>query len=88
MTYHLNRDALNAVDVGEVANATMAVIDRIQNMSAETAVAAMAATFLLMCERYDLTPQDAFAVVDNVMNYAEGRRPEFKAVAQYLDEEL
>lgn len=90
MVVALDKDALNNVRVGDVANVTMALIDRMQgaDIAPAAVVAAVSALFLLVCERYGVRPPDAFSVVDNIMNHAAGRRAEFAAAAQYLEEEL
>ena len=87
-TLILSRDYFNNVGVDRVAGATMGVIDRVQSLSPDLQVAALAASFLMICERYDIPAQDVFTVVNNIMNHAEGRRPEFAAVRQYMEEEL
>lgn len=84
----MNRDKLTNANPREVANAAMTVIDRLQTLQAEVQIAGTAATFVLLCEHLGITPSDVFAITTNVMNHAEGRRPEFAAVAQYLENEL
>lgn len=84
----MNRDLLNNVGVREVATATMGVIDAIQDRPAAARPLAIAAAFLLLSERMNVSVPDLFAMTTNLMNHAEGRRTEFKAVAAYLREEL
>jgi hypothetical protein len=84
----LNRDDMNCVGVREAATSTMAIIDRIQDMPSHVQVVAITAAFKLLMERYDMPPQDAFTVADNVMNHADGRRVEFAAVRAYMENEL
>lgn len=88
MTTLLNQDDLNNIQVAEAANASMALLLVLQDMPAHTQVASIASMFLLIMERYGFNPQDAFSVINNIMNHAEGRRPEFKAIAQFMREEL
>lgn len=83
----MNRDKLNNVPLRRAANAAMAIIDRAQNIEEGAREAGIAAAFLLLCEHWGTSPQDVFAATTNIMNHADGRRPEFKAVAQYLAEE-
>lgn len=66
----------------------MRVIDRIQTLSPAVQLHACAAVFLLVSERFGFEPQDVFSYTNNLMNYAEGRRPEFAAVRAYLENEL
>lgn len=84
----LDRDALNNADVGDVANCAMAIINATQDMRPQNQVTGLAAAFLLVCERFGVSAQDAFAVISNIMNHADGRRPEFAAVKQFMEEEL
>ena len=84
----MDPDMFKSVNVPEVANATMAVIDTIQDTPPHVRVAAISCAFLLMCERVGIEPQDAFSVVTNLMNFADGKRPEFAAVKAYLEGEV
>ena len=84
----LNHDLFNHASAGVVANGAMAIVDKLQDMRPHTQVAAAAAVFLLLCESHKMPAQDAFTVITNIMNHAEGRRPEFAAVRQYMEEEL
>lgn len=83
----MNRDTFTNVSLKDAANCSMAVIDRLQKEPAAHQMAAITATFLLACERHGITPGDAFTITKNVMNHAEGRRPEFAAVAMYMENE-
>lgn len=83
----LNPDALNNADVGLTANAAMAVIDRLQDFTPEVQMLAMTASFVLLAQRHKQRPSDLFVTADNVINGAEGKRPEFAAVAHYLENE-
>lgn len=84
----MNRDLFNNAQVRDVSNASMAVITTIQDMQPHVQMAALAATFLLLSDHWKVAPQEAFAAVKNLMNHAEGRRPEFNAVAAYMEAEL
>lgn len=84
----MNRDLFNNVDLGDASRATMALVDVAQDMDAHVAQVAAAALFLLLTEHNHITAQDAFAVTSNVMNHAQGRRPEFEAIAWFLREEF
>lgn len=82
-----NRDLFANIPVKAAAVATMEVIDAIQDRRPHEQLVALAATFILACERYGIEPQDAFALTTNVMNHADGRRPEFEAVRQFMAHE-
>lgn len=84
----LNRDLMNHAGVRESATSTMRVIDAVQDLPPHLQVIALVASFKLMVERYGVNPQDAFTVADNIMNHAQGRRPEFEAVRAYLANEV
>ena len=68
--------------------AAMAVINSVQQVPPAVQAHGIAAAFILLAERYGLEPQHLFQRTTNLMNYAEGRRPEFAAVAEYLANEL
>lgn len=84
----LNRDDMNHVPVREAATSSMRVIDAIQDLPPHLQVIAIVAVFKLLIERFGVDAFDAFTVADNVMNHAQGRRPEFAAVRAYLDNEV
>ena len=84
----LDRDLMNMAPVGASANVTMGVIDHVQSLPPHLQVIAITAAFKLLIERFELPAQDAFALVDNIMNHAEGRRVEFDAVRMYLAHEV
>ena len=88
MSTKLDRLAITNMPVRQASVASMKIIDAIQSLRPHEQVAGMAATFLLLAEHLGMTPQDIFAITTNIMNHAEGRRPEFAAVAQYMAEEL
>ena len=84
----MNQDKLSNMKVRKAANAAMVVIDALQKLPAEEQIAGLSAAFLLLADRVNMTPQDMFSFTTSIMNHAEGRRPEFAAVAQYMDMEL
>ncbi len=71
-----------------MANAAMAVLIAIQDLPQHEQVAAPAAVVLLLAEHFGLTPQDIFTPITNIMVHAETRRPEFRAVAMFIEEEM
>ena len=84
----MNTDHLNMAPVGEVARGTMSLVNVLQNMPAHIQVASVTSLFLLLSEFRQVKPQDAFQVASNIMNHADGRRPEFVAARAYMDGEL
>ena len=83
-----NPDQLNNVDAVQAANASMQLLDGIQNLPPHLQIFAVTAAFQLLTERFDIHAQSAFAVAHNVMRHADGRRTEFKAIEMYLENEL
>jgi len=83
-----NRDLMNMASVKEAATSTMRVIDAAQDLPPHLQLIGITATFKMMLERFGVDPQDAFTAVDNIMNNAEGKRAEFRAVRMYLATEL
>lgn len=84
----LNRDLMSMVPVKAAANASMGVIDHVQDLPPHLQVIAIATSFKLLIERFDVSGPDAFTIVDNIMNHAEGRRAEFEAIRLYLANEV
>ena len=84
----MNHDMLNSVPIVDVARGSMSLIDAMQDMQPDVQIASLAAVFLLAAEHWSVKPQDAFRVATNAMNHADGRRPEFKGVAAYMESEL
>jgi len=83
-----NRDQLGNADVHETAVAAMSVIDTLQKHNKGVQIAAICAAFKLLSERCNVPLSDAMTITNNIMNHADGRRPEFKAVEAYLKNEL
>ena len=84
----MNKDRMNNVPVIDVARAAMSLLNVAQDLKPEEFVPAYAASFLLVCERYGLKPQEVFTAASNIMNYAQTRRPEFRAVDAFVRKEL
>lgn len=85
----MNRDLFNNADARRVANCTMAVIDATQRgFHPHEQMHAMAAAFLLLAEHWGVPAQDLFTATKNLMHDVEGKRPEFAAVADYMENEL
>lgn len=85
----LNRDMMINADPDGVARASMWLLDKVQGIEQpHTQVAAMAATFILMCNRFGVRHTDVFTCVNNLMHTKQGDRPEFRAIKKYLENEL
>lgn len=75
----------------ETATASVLVIDALQNFiegHPGVQIVAIAATFLLLCERAGVTPQEVFTATTNLMNDHDRRSNEFRAVAAYIENEV
>jgi len=66
----------------------MRVIDAVQDLPPHLQLIAITAAFKLMIDRFDVPAQDAFVIVDNIMQDQEGKRPEFAAVRMYMENEV
>lgn len=85
---NFNKDQLNNIDVKQASLSAMHMVDAAQSLSPAEQVLGITATFKLLMEHYQIDPQDAFSVANNVMNHADGRRTEFEAVRLYMENEL
>lgn len=83
-----NRDLFNNADTRRVGNAAMTIIDRLQHFRPHEQMHAAAVVFLVLAEHWGMSAQDAFTATKNLINGAEGKRPELAAVEQYVKEEL
>ena len=88
MRTKLNRDLMGMAPVKQSATSTMRVIDALQDLPPHLQMIAVTASFKLMADRFGMPVQDAFTMTDNIMNEAEGKRPEFAAVRMYLENEV
>jgi len=86
----IDRDKMNNANVREVSTSCFAFVDTASRLNMKPAVVpmALAATFLLLAERMKVPAQDLFTATKNLMNHADGRRPEFAAAAEYMEKEL
>lgn len=83
----MNRDRLINMSSLDAARSTMAVVDALQDFTPEKQLTALAAGFMLACEHHGVAPQDMFQVTTNLMHFADGQRPEFRAVKAYMQNE-
>lgn len=82
-------DRFNNLDPSLAARAAMLVISNIQNLqSREAQIHGITAAFVILMERLGLDPQDTVTKTKNLMAWENDRRPEFRAVEQYVKEEL
>lgn len=83
------RDKLNSVSPKAASNAAMAVINALQHYRQEEQAVGLAAAFLALCRRYEreFSVQDLMTVTNNVLFSRHGSRPEFRALAHYMEQE-
>lgn len=83
----MNRDLLGNADRTLVARAAMEVIDALQKHQPATQALGLAVTFRAMMDHYKLNLSDLFTFAGNIVVDADGRRPEFKTVEDYMQGE-
>ena len=83
-----NTDQMHNAPLQRVAQTTMGVLNAIQDEPAHIQVLAAGALFHRLTQHYAVSPRSVFTAVENIINGAEGRRPEFKAVDAYIQNEL
>jgi hypothetical protein len=85
----LNIDGLNNAPVADVAQAAMALLDRMQHHQPHVLVAGVATAFLALCQHHRADPAEVFRAVKNLLASNEaGRAPEFEALRLYLKHEV
>jgi len=85
----IDPDRLSNIDLREASNAAMAVIDATQiRFSKEAQLVGLCAAFRIIAEDQGLSVPELMGRVTTIMNWADGRRPEFAAVQAYVREEL
>lgn len=78
------RDLIGNTPLVSAARCAMSALDAIQTEPDKGAqFLGLAAAFLLAAEVSGLSIPDLMGYARNVINHAEGRRPEFEAVAAY-----
>lgn len=85
------RDQLGNGDASRVSQAAFAVIDALQareDLLPGELLGAITATFVLVMEATGFPASDALGLTRNLMADELGRKPEFKAVTDYLTEEV
>lgn len=81
------RDLVANVDMSRAAQSSMAVIDALQHTGPGEQLAAAAVVFKLAAERAGIQAADLLVYAGNIMNHADGRRAEFRAVEAYMEGE-
>lgn len=84
----LNSDKMGSANEGLVANAAMTVVDQLQRFTPEVQMLGLTAAFMLLAKHHKQHPGDLFLTTDNIINGVEGKRPEFRAVSMYMENEL
>lgn len=90
------RDQIGNADLTRVSTAAFSVMNSIQNQRDEEeggilpgeCVAAITAAFVLTLESSRLPASDVISITRNMMADADGRRPEFKAITDYIKKEV
>ena len=85
------RDQLANGDAQRISQAAFAVIDALQtrdDLLPGEFLGAITATFILTLEATKLPASDVFGFTRNLMADDLGRKPEFKAITEYLKKEV
>lgn len=83
------RDHLGSVPLVDTATATTAIADTLQRIpNPGVRLGAILCASLLATEASGLPLADCFGTARNIMNHAEGKRPEFLAVSDYYKNEV
>lgn len=88
MKTKIDKDLLANCDRAAGGRAAMEVVTALQKHDPHVQVVGLAAAFKLLTEETKLHVGDVLTYTGNLMNDAEGRRPEFKAVSEYIKNEL
>lgn len=86
-----DRDRLMNAPKRAVATACVNIFDRIQGLSKEIQILALAGAFAITCEVSRCSPQDAFTAVKNLMAdpmTSTGRGLQFDAMRFHLDTDV
>lgn len=79
---------MNNADPHRVASAAMTVVDRLQSYHPAEQIMGVAALFLILAEHRGVPAQDIFTATKNLINGVDGKRPEFRALQEYVKHEL
>lgn len=73
----------------DIANTVYGALNLIQERSPAEQLVASCCLFLALCATFDVPPRDVMGAVDNLMDDKESMRlPEFKALTQYMNNEI
>lgn len=85
----LNHDRMNNADPALVARASFDTLQILQHYHREVQAEALAASFLLLCERLKVPPQDVFVATKNMLiANPDNRIDHFGALRLYLQHEI
>lgn len=83
------RDLLGNAPLVEAARATMGVANAVQDHPNKgVRLMGIASAFLIASEAAGLPVSDVIGMARNCINTADGKRPEFAAVADYIHNEI
>ncbi|WP_370791258.1 hypothetical protein [Bilophila wadsworthia] len=83
------RDLMGSVPLKDAARATMSVADALQHSPLKGArLMGLTCAFLMAAESAGLPVPDLMGMARNCMNDGEGRRPEFRAVDDFINNEI
>jgi len=83
----MDRDKLSNIEPKQAANAAMQVVDALQRFPAGTQLMGLATAWKMAMDLYGVSISDVMTYSGNLINDTDGRRPEFSAVAEYLEKE-
>lgn len=84
----MNRDQITNASLTHVSGAAMDALDRLQRHPRGVQIPAICALFLAVSKASGLSVQDLLQTTDRMTSHADGRRPEFAAVVDYVNGEL
>lgn len=84
----MHRDLLNNAKPDRVSRAMMEAIDRLQNYQPHEQLMGVCALFLFLSQAWGIPAQDVFTATKNLINDADGKRPEFAGIETYIKKEL
>lgn len=84
----MNRDAMTNANLKNVAGAAQDALDRLQRHPKGVQAPAVCSLFLALSEATGVSIQDLLEITQRMTRHADGRRPEFAAVVDYMRGEL
>lgn len=83
------RDRMGNAPLQGASEATMTVVNALQNYPDKgVRLMGVSAAFLIMADESGLSVPDLMSMARNCVNHADGRRPEFAAVGDYIRNEV